>query len=250
MRTVKFLAAVVTIGLLAGCGVGIAGGDSGNDTGRAEGKSGPDGSRSFAVADFTGIDLAGSDNVVVTRGAKFSVVATGPQKILDKLEIRVEGGKLVVSRKSSMMSWNSDNVATIAVTLPRLDSAEVSGSGQMTVDTAEGDSVDLVLSGSGDLDVANVTTKALDIALAGSGDLTVKSGKADRGDVSLAGSGDIDIAGVTLATADIALAGSGDVTATATATADVSLVGSGDVRLGGGAKCDSSELGSGTVSCS
>lgn len=243
MSTIRFAAAMTAIALLTACGID-------DDKGSVAAKTRPDGSRSFAVTDFTGVELAGSDNVVVTRGEGFSIVATGPQDILDKLEVQVSNGVLVISRESQKMSWGSGATATIAVTLPRLDKAELSGSGELTVDAASGDAVELVLSGSGNLDIANVTAKALDVALAGSGDLTIKGGKADSGDISLAGSGDVDAQGVTLTRADISIAGSGNVDATATGTADVSVIGSGDVRLGGGAKCDSSAVGSGKISCS
>lgn len=243
MSTVRFAAAIAAIALLSACGLD-------DDKNSVAAKTGPDGSRSFAATGFTGVELAGSDNVVVTRGDGFSVVATGPQDILDKLEVKVSNGVLVISRESQTMNWGKDKGATIAVTLPRLDKAELSGSGELTVDTASGDAVAVVLSGSGNLDVANVTAKALEVVLAGSGDLNIKGGKADNGEIALAGSGDVDVAGVTLTAASISVAGSGDVDATATGSADVSVVGSGDVRLGGGAKCASSELGSGEIRCS
>jgi hypothetical protein len=251
MRSQHMMTAILTATLLGGCGVGVFGGDDqGDNKNGVASKSSSDGSRSFAATGFTGVELAGSDDVVVTQGAKFAVVATGPQDILDKLDISVKNGVLVVRREGSITNWGNDQGALVTVTLPRLDRAELTGSGTLTVDKAEADAINLALSGSGDLEVGTVTAKTLDIALAGSGDLTVKGGKADSGEVALAGSGDIDLKGVTLATADISLAGSGDVNATATSTAAVSVLGSGDVRLGGGAKCDSSEMGSGTVSCS
>lgn len=243
MSTVRFAAAIAAIALFSACGLD-------DDKRSVAAKSGPDGSRSFDAKGFTGVELAGSDNVVVTRGERFSVVATGPQDILDKLEVKVVGGVLVISRELQMMNWGNGNNAIIAVTLPRLDKAELSGSGEMTVDAASGDAVEVVLSGSGNLEVANVAAKALEVTLAGSGDLSIKGGKADNGEIALAGSGDVDLKGVTLTAAAISVAGSGDVDATATGTADVSVVGSGDVRLGGGAKCASSELGSGEIRCS
>lgn len=251
MRTTQIAAAMASIALLAACGMNDAKSeDSAPSKDAIAGKSGPDGSRSFAATGFTGVELAGADNVVVTRGDAFSVVATGPEDVLDKLEIKVEGDMLIVTRKSNMMNWSDGKSATIAVTLPRLDSAELSGSGDLSIDSASGDAVKAVLAGSGNLNIASVTAKSLDVALAGSGDLTITGGKADSAELALAGSGDVNVKGVTLTSADISIAGSGDVDATATGTADVSIVGSGDVRLGGGAKCDSSELGSGTISCS
>ena len=243
MSVMRFAAAIAAAAFLSACGMG-------DDKGSVAAKTGPDGSRSFAATDFTGVELAGSDNVVVTRGEGFSIVATGPQDVLDKLQVQVSNGVLVISRESLKMNWGSGATATIAVTLPRLDKAELSGSGELTIDAASGDAVAVVLSGSGNLDIANVTAKALEVVLAGSGDLSIKGGKADNGEIALAGSGDVDVKGVTLTAAEISIAGSGNVDATATGTADVSVVGSGDVRLGGGAKCASSELGTGEIRCS
>lgn len=210
---------------------------------------GPDGSRSFAARDFTGVELAGSDNVTVKQGQSFAVTATGPQAVLDKLDIRVANGVLVIRRKPENFSWSNSESAAISVTMPTLSSVEVSGSGKMNVDRATGAKVSATLSGSGDLEIATVETEALNVALAGSGDVKVKGGRATLGDYSLAGSGDIDTSGMTMANVSVSLAGSGDVRLTATAAAEISLVGSGDVTVGGGAKCDSSELGSGSVSC-
>jgi len=253
MRALKFVAGLAWLSLLGACGARVAGADDKGGVAekveRVASKAGGEASRSFVATGFTGVKLAGSDDVVVTRGDKFSVVATGPQDVLDKLDIAVKNGVLVIGRAGGMMHRYTDDGARVAVTLPRLDRAELTGSGTLSIDQAEADAVNLVLSGSGDLAVDAVTAKAMAIAMAGSGDLTVKAGKADRGEVSLAGSGDVDVNGVTLGTANISLSGSGDVDATATATASVAIVGSGDVRLGGGAKCDTSEMGSGTVSC-
>jgi Putative auto-transporter adhesin, head GIN domain len=236
-----FFASIMAL-TLAACGA-----SSGN---LAKGTDGPDGSRSFAAQDFTGVELAGSDDVIVKQGAAFSVVATGKQAVLDKLEVSVADGVLQIRRKPSNFSWSDDDGATITVTLPTLTHAEVSGSGDMMVDRAAGDAVKAILSGSGNLEVAAVEASKVNVTLAGSGDLAIKGGKSAKGDISLAGSGDIDTSGLMLADAEVSVAGSGDVRLTATATADVSIVGSGDVKVGGGAKCDSNQLGSGSVSCS
>lgn len=222
----------------------------GNSSESVASKAGPDGTRSFDATGFTGVEFAGSDNVIVKQGAAFSVVATGPQSVLDKLDIGVKDGVLVVSRKPQTLSWNNDKSAVVTVTMPALARAELSGSGEMTVDKAGGDSVAATLSGSGNLEIGNVTAKSVALSLAGSGDLSIKGGTATSGEYSLAGSGDIDAVGLKLATAEVAAAGSGNVQLTATTTADVSIVGSGDVKVGGGAKCDSSTVGSGEVSCS
>lgn len=242
MRSFPLLTALATALTLAAC---TSGGDGKAD----EGQTGPDESRSYNLSGFTGVELAGPDNVVVKQGAAFAITATGPRRALNKLELAVQDGKLIVRRQSQFMSWSSGRGVTVTVTMPALTSAEITGSGSLTADRMVGDSISASIAGSGDLELTLVEAKSIDLSLAGSGDLVVKGGKADRGDISLAGSGDVKATGLSLTTADISLAGSGDIDATATGTAGVSVAGSGDVRVGGGAKCDSSEIGSGSVTC-
>jgi hypothetical protein len=247
MRSFPLLAALATAMTLSACSSGSP--DKAGSEKPAAGEAGADDSRSYQVTGFTGVELAGPDNVVVKQGAAFTATATGPQDVLNKLELVVRDGKLIVRRQSEFMNWSSGQSATITVTMPALTSAEVTGSGSLTADRAAGDAISASVAGSGDLELTLVEAKSVDLSLAGAGDLVVKGGKADRGDISLAGSGDVSTTGLSLTAADISLAGSGDIDATATGTADVSVAGSGDVRVGGGAKCDSSEIGSGSVTC-
>jgi hypothetical protein len=242
MRSSPLLTALATALTLAAC-------SPGNDGKPDSGNAGPDDRRSYNLSGYTGVELAGPDNVVVKQGAAFAITATGPREVLNKLELAVTDGVLIVRRQSEFMNWSSGKGATVTVTMPALTSAEVTGSGSLTADRAAGDRISASIAGSGDLELTLVEAKSVDLSLAGSGDLVVKGGKADRGDISLAGSGDITATGLSLTTADISLAGSGDIDATATGTAEVSVAGSGDVRVGGGAKCDSSEIGSGSVMC-
>lgn len=216
----------------------------------APASNGPDGSRNFAVANFTGVALKGSDDVVVREGAAFAVTATGPQDQLDKLEITVENGTLSVDREGSSWMNNSRGKAVqVTVTMPRLDRALLSGSGTMQVAKASGDSVSASVSGSGDLTIAEVTTKMLDLSVAGSGDLTIAKGVTEKGSYDIAGSGDVSASGVTATNVDLSIAGSGNIDANASGGASVSIVGSGDVKVTGGAKCATSKVGSGDVTC-
>jgi hypothetical protein len=228
--------------LLAGCSASIGGEKAG-------GAAGPDGSRSFAASGFTGVELAGADTVEIKQGSAFSVVATGPQDVLDRLEVVVDGDMLVIRRKVSKMGWSVSRNATVTVTMPVLTKAEVSGSGDLTADRAAGDAVAVSLSGSGDLTLTAVEAKTLAVSVAGSGDLKIAGGKAASGDFGLAGSGDIAATGLSLTDASVSLAGSGDVALTATGAVKASIAGSGDIRVVGGAKCDSSTIGSGEVTC-
>ena len=210
--------------------------------------SGQGATRSFQVADFTGVSLRGSDDVEVRTGA-FAVTAEGDSALLDRLEIRKDGNTLRIGRKDGDWNWGGDKGAKIIVTLPALASADIAGSGDMTIDAAKGDFSGSV-AGSGNMTLASLAGGKADLSIAGSGDINVGGGTATELDVSIAGSGNIGAAGLKASSADISIAGSGNVRAQVSGAADISLVGSGDVELTGGAKCSVSKMGSGDARCS
>lgn len=210
--------------------------------------SGSGGTRSFQVADFTGVSLRGADDVEVRTGNNFAVTAEGDSALLDRLEIRKDGDTLRVGRKDGDWKWGGGKGAKVTVTMPRLVSADVAGSGNMTVDRAEGD-FDGSIAGSGNLSIAQLRGGKADLSVAGSGDLKVAAGEASEIDLSIAGSGDIDAPGMRAARGDLSIAGSGNIRAQITGEADISIVGSGNVDLTGGAKCSVSKMGSGEARC-
>jgi Putative auto-transporter adhesin, head GIN domain len=210
--------------------------------------SGSGGTRNFDVAGFTDVSLRGADDVVVKSGPAFKVTAEGDSALLDRLEIRKDGDTLRIGRKDGDWKWGGDRGARITVTLPKLLSASVAGSGDMTVERADGN-FDASIAGSGNLSIAQFAGGKADLSVAGSGDLRIAAGQASEIDASIAGSGDIDAAGLKAARGDISIAGSGSLRAQVTGEADISIVGSGDVELTGGAKCSVSKMGSGEARC-
>ncbi|MBX3594786.1 head GIN domain-containing protein [Sphingomonas sp.] len=209
--------------------------------------SGSGSTRSYQVAGFTGVSLRGSDNVEV-RAGPFAVTAEGDATLLDRLEIRKDGDTLRIGRKSDSWNWGKGQHAKVIVTLPRLVSASVAGSGDMNVARAQGD-LDASIAGSGNLRIAEYRGGKADLSIAGSGDLAI-AGLASVVDISIAGSGDVDAPNLKAEKSDISIAGSGNVRAQVTGTADISIVGSGDAVLTGGAKCSVSAMGSGKARCS
>jgi hypothetical protein len=205
--------------------------------------------RTYQVADFSKLDLSGSDDVDVRVGASFSVRAEGDSDELDALKIEKNGDTLSISRHSHhFFSWGSHKGVKVYITMPRVVGASLAGSGDLTIDRVEGDSFASDGAGSGDLTIAALAVKNANFSLAGSGGLNLK-GSADAVKIEIAGSGDVDAKGLTAKSADISIAGSGDVTAQVNGSASVSIMGSGDVDLGPNAKCSVSKMGSGSVTC-
>lgn len=229
---------------LAACG-------NGSDDGASQGApaQGAGGARTYAVADFSRVELRGPDDVDVRVGGAFSVRAEGDPKVLDRLKIEKSGDTLRVGRiRSSGFYWGSDKGAKIYVTMPRIAGADLAGSGDLSVDRAQAQRFTASLAGSGDLSIAAIAAGSADLSIAGSGGIHA-GGTADMLKIGIAGSGDVDAGGLTASRADISIAGSGDVRAVVNGPAQVSIMGSGDVDLGPNARCTTSKMGSGTVRC-
>ncbi|MGB7405422.1 MAG: head GIN domain-containing protein [Pacificimonas sp.] len=207
--------------------------------------------KSWMVENFEGIAVSGRYDVDVTTGTGQRVVATGPQKALDRLLVDVDGDTLRIrERRGDWRGWFSGSEPVkISVTVPRLTSARLSGSGDLDVDNMAGANIELALAGSGDLTVDDMTATSVETSLAGSGDI-IASGTCRTGDFSVAGSGDISAKSLTCRRVEASVAGSGNIEVEATETAELSIAGSGDITVTGGAKCTGSSRGSGDWTCS
>jgi hypothetical protein len=209
------------------------------------------GSRSYALSDFTGVELKGSDDVIVTVGPAFAVRAEGPAAELDRLKIERDGSMLNIGREGGgSFNWGGDRDegVKIYVSMPRIVRASVVGSGDMKVDRVTGGDFSAGVTGSGDLAIAALRAASTKLSVAGSGDI-VANGSAETLSLSVAGSGDIDARGVKAPKGSVSIAGSGDVSAEINGPVEVSIMGSGNVQLGAGAKCTVNKMGSGDVRC-
>jgi hypothetical protein len=213
--------------------------------------AGPVTTQSFALTGFTGVEVAGPDDVTIRQGATFSISAKGPKAVLDMLEIKLDGTRLSIGRKREGFSFSrhDDDAVEIAITMPKLDVVRLTGSASIDADSVEGDAVEAVVTGSGDLKIAKLTGKRAEVAVSGSGDIEIGGGTAAAVEYGVTGSGDIDADGLVAQTIEVSITGSGNIGAHATAKADVSILGSGDVKIGGGGTCSTRQMGSGTATC-
>jgi len=203
----------------------------------------------FVVDTFDRVSLGGSPDVTVTTGKAIGVQASGEQRALDRLDIRVEGGTLKIGTKRGVeMSGGNWGKVRIAVTVPMVRGVEVGGSGSVSVDRVKTPSFGAEIGGSGSIHVAALDTQRATFSVAGSGSLSA-AGRCDSAALEIAGSGSLRLGQLKCATLDATVAGSGDIAAYASRTAAVSVMGSGDVRVAGGAKCAVSKHGSGSVAC-
>lgn len=230
---------------LAACTISSGGDDDGTPGVAAQGSGG---TRTYAVADFTEVELRGAEDVDIRVGPGFSVRADGDAEVLDHLKIAKVGNALRVSHvRTKGWSWNG-RAAKIAITMPQLAGVAAAGSGDVTVDRVQGQRFEGEGAGSGSLSIGQLAVDQASFSLAGSGDVKA-AGQVRALEINIAGSGDVDAGGLKAAQADVSIAGSGSVRAEVNGPAKISIMGSGDVDLGAKAKCQTSKMGSGSVRC-
>ena len=229
-----------------------AAGMTGCSTGQAQ-APGPTVERDYQVGAFDRIELAGAYEATVRTGAAPSVHAKGGEKVLERLEVLVEDGALVVRPKKRGFNWGSwgkSGKVELTITVPALRGAELAGAGGIRIDRVTGDSFDGGVAGAGNIAIDRIEVQRLKLGIAGSGNANAGSGTARIAEYEIAGSGEINAKGIAAEDASVSIAGSGGVTAHATKTAKVDIAGSGDVEVTGGAKCSVSKAGSGNARCS
>jgi hypothetical protein len=217
--------------------------------------AGPTVSRNYNVGNFEQIELAGHYDVEVRTGSNPSVSASGPEKLIERLEVEVRGNELRIRPKKNRSWFNfgrngHSGKVQLTVTVPSLKAAMLAGSGGIRIDKVQGDEFEGEIAGSGDLRLGTVEVQTLRLGIAGSGDVHAGTGRARMAEYDIAGSGGVEAGGVASERVKVSVAGSGDVKANATQEAEVDIVGSGNVEVTGGARCSVDKAGSGKVRCS
>ena len=188
--------------------------------------SGVASSQERSVTEFTAIEIAGSADVFVTVGKAQHVLVEADDNILPLIETSVQAGRLVISTKP-FTSISPRLPIRVTVTMPSIEAASLSGSGNITINDVNAETLTLNLPGSGNINV---------------------SGSARRVTVSLNGSGNIQCGDLEAQAVDVGLNGSGDVTVYASQHLGVTIRGSGSVHYRGNpTEVSQSVLGSGSV---
>lgn len=208
--------------------------------------TGSAGQRSFEVGGFDSVETSGSYDVVVTVGGQPSVRAEGDETALERLEVRVDNGRLQIGSRPG--SWTSHGRTIVYVTAPSLKAASTSGSGNMQIGPLQSPQFRAETSGSGNVSLERVESEAAQFGINGSGNIQA-AGRARQARLVVHGSGNGNLGALQAENAEISVAGSGRAAVHATGAASIDLAGSGDVQVTGGARCTVQKAGSGHVRC-
>jgi len=176
------------------------------------------------VGNFTKIESRGSADCKVTVGKAVGVSVQADDNILPHIETAVEKDTLVISSKGS---FSTHNPIVVTITVPNLESFNVKGLGDSSIQGVKGSSFSVEIAGSGDI---------------------LAAGQVDKVSASIRGSGNIDFTNLRAREAVVSISGSGDITIFASHALDASIRGSGNISyLGNPANVERSVSGSGEI---
>jgi hypothetical protein len=203
------------------------------------------------VDPFTEISLRISANVYLEQGPKQNLEIVAKSSTLDEIVSEVKDGKLIIRFPNKDFFWKTfqPGEITIHITVPEINGLGISGSGDIIAeDEIKTKSMEMAVSGSGNIKLSELNAERVKVAISGSGDIIV-AGKTAAQDLSVTISGSGNFKGLGYSSDDVSvkIAGSGNVGIEANKNLYVRLAGSGNVTYKGKPMIDQSIAGSGSV---
>lgn len=213
---------------------------------------------------FEKIVLDAAFDVYLVDTDEYDIRVECPERKMEYLKTTVVGNELIIREDHNAVVTNKDKKIYISknyltsielrksgdfegdlILIPHLDII-IEGSGGLDLNFDTDGDVDVLIHGSGDVDLNFIALGNFEVDIDGSGEVEV-DGEANALIATINGSGDIDAKGLEVIDADIFVDGSGDTFVKATNNLHVQLSGSGDVYYLGTPNLDVTDSGSGDV---
>lgn len=152
---------------------------------------GPVRTESRQVGEFQSIDLRGAANASLQIGPATSLSVTAGENTLHNLVTEVRSGTLVVEPTGKGWLFNPGKVE-LKITVPALREAVISGAGNLDIADASGQSLQLSLQGAGNL-TASGEVQELAVTINGAGNARLSALRAHKASVMLNGAGNITV---------------------------------------------------------
>lgn len=205
----------------------------------------------YALADFTNVEVGHAFDAEIARADEFSVAVTVDDNILENVDVRLDGETLRIGMKGNDSYRNVTMDA--AITMPALSHIKLSGASTATfgafgsseplkielegasrVDCSDMTSESAVfdLEGASRADCRDVTTGETEVALQGASNLSL-TGSGGNADISGKGASAADLRDFQVTNAKVKLEGASNASVNTGGVLDADLAGSSDARYWG-----------------
>ncbi len=197
------------------------------------------------VGTFSKISMGISGDVYISQGTTPKLTVEADEEIIGLIVTEVKNDELKIRFSENRV--RSKMPIRIWITTPELEGLYLSGSGNMITETAiKANEMELKLSGSGNINVKDISCDEVDAAISGSGNIDV-AGSADEMSIAISGSGNCNADEFQTKETDVRISGSGNCNVYAAKELTVAVSGSGSVFYNGNPTIDASISGSGKV---
>lgn len=131
-----------------------------------------------SVSGFTGVDFQATGDVSIRMGDEDSVVIEAAENILPLLKTEVIGSQLIISERADT-EISDRSPMRFTITTKKLESASMSGTGDININGVDADLLKFDLAGTGTI-TAHGKVKTLIVSLPGMGFLICDGLEADR----------------------------------------------------------------------
>ncbi len=190
--------------------------------------------KTLNLSNFTGVDMGISGELYLKQGNTTKVVVETSNDRLEELEIEVHGNDLKIRNKRNMRwgRWSSKERVTIYVTIAKVESLRLSGSGRIKGQgPIKAGDLELRVSGSGKMQL-NTDSQYLESSISGSGKIYV-SGSSKENEVRISGSGELEAEDLKVEDYHVSISGSGNCRINVSKSIDARVSGSGDIYYSG-----------------
>lgn len=205
-------------------------------------------SRPYVLTSFDTIRLIAPVKLSVTTGGGTSAHGEGDRAMLDRVDMAVSGRTLTVRLRPAQPGDKPGVPPTLFVSTEDVRRVTLQGGGSLAIDRMKGLRGEIVLTGAGDVSVANAAVDQLNVVVAGNGRVTL-GGKAGTLSAIVSGPGTLEAAGLEAKDVRLTNDGPGSAAVAASGTAHVIAKGSGDVAVTGKAACTVDRGGTGAIIC-
>lgn len=198
------------------------------------------------VSAFNGVALAFSGDVFITQGSQQKVEIEAEKSTLEIIETEIEGNTLILKTKKG--NWRDLGEINVYITMPKVSSLSVSGSGELVCETSLRTSdIKLNVSGSGSVKIHKLESPDVSAIITGSGDINLAGTTNNQGqlDAMITGSGSFNAEELPVGIADINITGSGSARVNVLKELKTNITGSGNVQYKGNPMVNANTTGSG-----
>jgi hypothetical protein len=187
--------------------------------------------------------------VIVTQGDQESLVVEADDNLLSHLRTEVRGSTLYLGLHTNDVGDILQPTRPIKyyVSLKTVEALVLSGSGDIQAANVEAEQLDLNLTGSGNITIDSLSAKAVRSTITGSGNCRVGGGTAQIETVGIGGSGNYTADKLQSTASTVTINGSGEADVWARETLEAGITGSGTVRYYGTPQVTRRVTGSGTI---